>query len=530
MTPGWLLRGGLVIDGTDPAAGGAPRVADVVVRGDRIAEVREPGPAPAESDLRTLDLTGLVLAPGFIDVHSHADSSILGPAADTSKLVQGVTTEVVGNCGISLAPHASPGEVPGRLLSERTTPTWASFSEYLLAVDERRGLTHTMHLVGHSALREAVVGHADRISDVHEVAAMRRELDEALAAGAAGLSSGLIYPPGAYADSRELAALVEVLDVRHVYATHLRNESDRVLDAIEEALHTARGARCGVQISHLKATGIRNHGRTALALERLDVARAAGLRVHQDVYPYTAASTSLSSCLPPWAHAGGTAALLARLADRSTRERLRAEIETPAPHTWENVAAAAGWDNIVVAGTTTGLDEGLSLNAVAEREGVDPFEALTRILVREGGRAAMVEHSMAESDVERVLSHRATIVASDGLPAGLGAHPHPRLHGTFPRVLARYVRDSGVLDLPTAIHKMTGLPATAFGVPERGAIRAGLIADLVAFDPDRILDRATYEEPVLPPEGIAWVMQCGELAVRDGSWTGLRVGRRLGPG
>uniref|UniRef100_UPI001E47C6FE N-acyl-D-amino-acid deacylase family protein n=1 Tax=Nocardioides sp. R-C-SC26 TaxID=2870414 RepID=UPI001E47C6FE len=501
----WLIRGARVLDGT-----GAPeRPADLVVVDGRVDAVldRGPGEGPARDahpppagfdSLRVLDAEGLMVCPGFIDVHSHADASALLAQPDTSKILQGVTTEVVGNCGVSLAPlgaasaAGSTSEVAQRLSAGGVESDWHDVDAYFARLDRGTQITNTMHLIGHGAIREAIVGSEARAASADELRAMQSLLDDACAAGAVGLSSGLIYPPGVYAGPEELRALATVLDHSRVYATHVRNESDLMLEAVAEAIHTVAGARCGLQLSHLKATGRRNWGATATALKRLDHARDGGARVHQDVYPYTAASTALAACLPPWVHAGGTVAALARLDTPADRDRIRRELDAPGPHAWDNPVAAAGWSGIVVAATDSGADEGLSLSALAERDGVDPFDALVGVLLRERGRAVMVEHSMCEEDVVGVLAHPATIVASDGLPPTLGSRPHPRLHGTFPRVLARYVRERGVLDWPEAVHRMTGLPAAAFGVPDRGVVRPGAVADLVAFDPLAVAGPAAY--------------------------------------
>ncbi|MCK5892693.1 amidohydrolase family protein [Aeromicrobium sp.] len=523
MTQRTVIVGATIVDGT----GGPRRDADVLITDEKIRAVEPPGHLD-RADARRVDGTGLVVSPGFIDIHSHADGSFL-LEDDTSKILQGVTTEIVGNCGASLAP-ISPAFHPTaqRLLGGAARPQWQSVDEWFDAVRDRN-VTHVGMLVGHGNLRELVVGAADVPVEGHHLARMRAALARGLEAGALGFSSGLVYAPGAYAGRDELQGLLAALDHEHVYATHLRNEADALLASVDEALDTAATSRARLQISHLKATGRRNHGRVQEALRRLDRARADGQRVRQDVYPYTAASTALTACLPPWALAGGPIALLARLDDMTQVERLRREVESPPPHAWENPAANAGWDGLVLAGTASGQDVGLSLSDIAAREQCSPFDGLVMVLRREQARASMVEHSMLEADVETVLQHPETIVASDGLPITAGDHPHPRLHGTFARLLSRYVRERGVLDLETAVHRVTGLPAETFGLHDRGTISPGSVADLVAFDPTTVADRATYDHPTRPPSGIAWVMQCGRTSVDSGRWLGRRRGQLLRP-
>ncbi|RYI99762.1 MAG: D-aminoacylase, partial [Actinomycetales bacterium] len=336
MTRRTVVSGGVVVDGT----GAVRRQADLLLVDDRIDAVVGPGEL-AGADARHVDASGLVVAPGFIDVHSHADGSFLLDG-DASKILQGVTSEIVGNCGASLAPLGAATSHPtaDRLVADGTRPTWQSVAD-LVEAGQDRHVTHVGTLVGHGTLRELVGGHASQAIDDHQRTAMRLALAAALESGAFGLSSGLVYAPGVFAPESELESLVEVLGAEHVYATHLRNESDQLMESIEEALRTTATTDAHVQISHLKATGRRNHGSTATALRRLDRARADGRTIGQDVYPYTAASTALTACLPPWALAGGTMALLARLADAGMVARLRAEVQSAPPHPWENPVASA---------------------------------------------------------------------------------------------------------------------------------------------------------------------------------------------
>lgn len=514
-------------DGT----GAELRRCDVLVERDRIAEVRPAG------DLRTAGAvvvsgTGLVLAPGFIDVHSHADNAPLLAAPDASKISQGVTTEVVGNCGFTLAPRGRTGEALDALL-QRIFPVipadWSTFAELYATLDRHGYVTNMAPLAGHHALRILAMGMDDVPPGQAEHRVMADALAEAMEAGAFGLSTGLIYPPGLFSDTDELVALAATLPTHGIYATHMRGEGRNLLDSIGEAVRIGRESGRRVQISHLKAAGRPYWGTVATALAELDRARVDGVDVRHDVYPYTASSTMVTALLPPWFQDGGDAAVLARLADPVVRDRARAEIASGPAGDWENMAWAAGWDAIVVASTGSGAAEGMSIATLADQWGCEPFDAVARILLDERLRASMTVHQMSEDDLVAALAHPLTMIGSDGLPPGTGGRPHPRTWGTFPRVLARYSREGGPLSLPEAVRRMTSLPADTFRIPDRGIVAPGMMADLVAFDAVEVADGATYAEPVTPPSGIAWVMQAGEIVVRDGVFSGARVGRRLRP-
>jgi N-acyl-D-amino-acid deacylase len=528
MTDGYtVIQGAEVADGS----GGPVARRDVLLSGDRIAAVGPPGTYRHVTG-QVVDAAGLVVAPGFIDVHSHADNAPLLEEDDTSKILQGVTTEVVGNCGFSLAPVDAARADLLASFSRRIFPPlpwdWRSFADFLAASDACGYVTNYAPLVGHGTLRLAVLGMASRRPDEDELARMGRLLDEALEAGAFGMSTGLIYPPGLFSDTDELVALARQLGGGRVYATHMRGEGASLLASIEEALVIGAQAGCRVQISHLKALGRSNWGQTSAALQRLDRSRQDGMAVTQDAYPYDRSSTMLTACLPPWFQEGGDAAVLARLDDPAQLARARADVADPDDSTDSHVTGI-GYENILVSSTESHAFEGQTIAEIADTLGTEPFDALVHVLRVEKLRASMVSASMSEFDVMTVLAHPATMIGSDGLPPGLGGRPHPRLFGTFPRVLGRYVRDRGVLTLPEAIARMTALPAAVFGVTDRGHVTPGMVADLVAFDPRRVGDICDYRDPVRPPIGIAWVMHAGRFSVRDGRWLGKRLGRRLEP-
>ncbi|MDF5752268.1 D-aminoacylase [Spongiactinospora sp. TRM90649] len=517
------VTGGLVADGD----GGEPQALDVLIEGERIAAVATPG---SFAGIPATDASGLVVAPGFIDAHSHADNAPFLTRDDTTKILQGVTTEIVGNCGFSLAPRAGTAidDDHAARLFPPVAASWTGFPGFLAEADARGYVTNHCPLVGHGTLRVAAFGVVDRPPAPHELAGMRRSLREALDAGAFGLSSGLIYPPGAYAGTEELAALVSCLGPGHIYATHLRAEGGHLIPAIEEALTVAEKTGRRTQISHLKSVGRPNRGGVERALALLDRARATGVAVRQDAYPYDASSTSLTAALPPHYLEGGAPAVLARLRRPGAARRLAADLAAENPG-WENRVALAGWDALLVTDTPSGAFVGRTLAEIARDLAAEPVEALVHVLVSQELRVSSVTFWMDERDVRAALAHPCTMIGSDGLPPGTGGRPHPRLYGTFPRILGRYVREAGLFTLGEAVHRMTALPAAWFGVPERGRVAPGTVADLVAFDPATVRDTGDYRHPDRAPEGIAWVAQAGRFTVRQGRHLGVRAGRRLLP-
>lgn len=521
-----VIKGGLVFDGQ----GGDGVLADVVIDGAHLEAVETAG-ASADG-ARVLDATGLAVCPGFIDVHSHADNAPLLDEHDTSKILQGVTTEVVGNCGLSLAPRMPSYADELAAYCDRFFPalpwTWTGMDELFAEIDAAGCVTNMVPLVGHGTVRLAAMGMADRDPTAAEIDTMRQLVEQAVEAGVFGLSSGLIYPPGVFSETGELAELVSVLPPQLVYATHIRGEGPMLLDSLSEGLEIARRAGRLVQFSHLKAAGREQWGLVEDALELLDRARAEGLRVGQDVYPYAAASSMLTLTMPPWAQEGGEEALLARLTDPETLVRLRHDVEHGVDG-WENEIEGAGYDGLLIASTGDHRFEGKTIAELAQELGCDPFDAVVHVLVEERLNATMVMFSMSEDDVRTVLAHEHSAIGSDGLPPGTGGQPHPRLFGTFPRVLGLYARDEQVFPLGEAVRRMTSLPASTFGLEGRGALAAGSIADVVVFDPASVQDDCDFRDSVRPPQGIRWVLQGGEVAVEGTTFLGKRLGRRLVP-
>ena len=483
-----LIRGAMVIDGT----GGPATQADVALAGGRIAAVGALDPRAWRAD-HVRDAAGLALCPGFVDVHTHDDTSVVRTPDLWPKLSQGVTTVVVGNCGVSAAPvrpdRWAGGAVPDpmNLLGRAAGFRYPTFASYRDAVARARPAVNVAALVGHTALRANHMDRLDRPATADEIAAMRAELEDALAGGALGLSTGLAYANARQAPTEEVLALAEPLAAAGaLYATHLRSEFAEVLDALDEAVRIGRHARVPVVVSHLKCAGPDNWGRSGAVLAALDRARASHAvdpdSVGWDCYPYAAGSSTLD---------------LAQVTDRH-------EITV----TWSDPHPEMG---------------GRSLAEVAAVWGTTLVDAARRLQP-----AGAIYHSMSEEDVRRILRHPATAIGSDGLPND--PRPHPRLWGAFPRVLGRYCRDLGLFPLAEAVHRMTGLSARRFGLAERGEVREGYWADLVLFDPASVRDVATYADPQRPAAGIAAVWVNGVLSSRDQVPTGERGGRFVARG
>ncbi len=516
-----ILRGGTLYDGL----GGVGRRGDIAVTGDCITGL---GDLSQETAGRTLDVTGLAVAPGFIDIHTHSDFSLLLNRPMRSSIAQGVTTELVGNCGTSIG-LVSAAEVfaQERRWAERggMVIDWTSLGEYLSRVADGGLGCNVATLAGHGTIRKAVMGFDDRPPTDAELAQMQSFLSAALADGAVGLSTGLEYLPGGYARHEEVAALAAVArDAGGFYATHIRNEGDTLVESIQEALRVAETTGVPLQLSHHKCEGLANWGKPHLTLPMMAQARAAGLDVLTDQYPYTAFMTGLMVILlPHWAKDGTMEDTMGRLRDPSLRARILGEI---AAEPWD-------WNTVQIGIARTRREaQGLTLAELGAKENKSPAEAALDLLLDEEGWVAAVHFAMSEEDVEFILQDPHTMIGSDGVandPASEMAEDktHPRSYGTYPRVFARYVRDREVLSLPEAIRRMTSLPARRLNLTDRGTLRVGAKADITVFNPASIRDTATFDEPHQFPTGIHHVVVNGRLAIENGVQTDVLSGRVL---
>jgi N-acyl-D-amino-acid deacylase len=513
--PSLVIRGASVLDGS-----GAPaRTATVVVERDRIVRIAE-GRSAVEGD-RTVDGTGLALAPGFVDTHSHADlSAFVEPSMD-SAVRQGITTVVVGNCGSSAWPDAGLEDAAQLVgVTAADLPVrWSSYAGYLDAIDQARPACNVAALVGQGAIRGQAMGNVRRPPTEDELDAMRRSVAEAVDAGAVGMSTGLIYPPGMHADTPEITELARVAGAHGgLYASHIRDEGRAVFEAVAEAVRIGRDGGVPAHVSHLKVESSYAWGRGEELLAFLDRTRADGSDVSADQYPYTAWETSLATILPPWAPVESLGEQLQRGA---ASDRLVRTIERGEPG-WSGNVDGVGWDRIAIG--THQPDPSVSGSTVAElaeATGERPVDVAIGLLLADPF-TGMVGHGMLEEDVRRIAARPDIMVGTDGIavaPDGpLGRFAvHPRYYGTFPRVLGRYVREERLLGLPAAIRKMTSLPADRFGLRDRGRIAEGAFADLVLFDADRVRDVSTFERPHAFPEGIDLVVVNGEV-----TWDGRR--------
>ncbi len=480
---------------------------------------------------RVIEAEGLALAPGFIDTHAHSDFTLLADPRGQGKITQGVTTEVNGNCGMSAAP------LFGKAIERREEDLrelgisfrWHTFRDYFLLLESQGLGINTANLAGHGNLRGSVVGYDDRRPTAEEMAGMRRLLAEAVADGAIGLSTGLIYPPGIYSTTDELVELGRVLHRADlIYTSHMRSEGSTLAEAVDEVIRIGQEAGIRVNISHIKTAGEANWHKADAVISRLHEVRNSGLRLTCDRYPYIASSTDLDAILPAWVFDGGNDEELRRLGDPATRRRIEDEISG-------QVSRPGYWGKIIVSSIGSEKNkwmEGMTLDEISARLHISGTEAFFNIVIEERLRVGAIFLSMNEDNLRKFLSLPFCMVGSDSSarcfdgPTVQGK-PHPRTFGTFPRLFGRYVREEGLLSLPEAVHKATMLPAEIFGLRKRGRIREGFFADLVLFDPERITDRATFGDPFQPADGIRSVFVNGREALSEGRLTHRLGGRVL---
>jgi N-acyl-D-amino-acid deacylase len=519
-----LVRHGLIIDGS----GNPGAIGDIALAGGRIAAL---GASLTGDAKKFVDAQGLAVTPGFIDIKTHSDFVLpINPKAE-SKVRQGVTTEIIGHCGFSVAP-VLPGKA--RLLADYLSggAPWLpfremSFTEYLdtfPAVAVNTGM-----LVGHNTLRLMVMGLEDRAPSEAELNQMIALLEDGVRAGALGMSSGLFTPPGSFAKSDEMRALCTVLKKYNAeYFTHIRDESNKVIDAVEEAIDIARTTGVHVEIVHLKCSGVDNWGKATQVLDRIAAARAEGCEIDCDAYPYTAGANPLKNLLPGWVQVGGNEAMLARLAKSEVRARIRTEIVEHGLNNWGRIPS---WDAVQISiSPRMPKTAGQTVASLATMRGCDPIDLICDHLIEDNGATRVLVTSISEDDVRTIVHSPTALVGSDGnCVATYGTvsqgMPHPRFYGTFPRVISRYVHDERLIPLEQAIYKMTGGSAKALKLRDRGLLRTGYRADITIFDPDDFRDEATYADPHRYPSGArTTVIVNGTVVVDNASHTGATPG------
>jgi N-acyl-D-aspartate/D-glutamate deacylase len=522
-----VIRNATLIDGT----GGPPRPGDVGITAGRITAV---GSIGADADVgRTINASGWIVCPGFIDIHTHSDLTLVADGIGESKLRQGVTTEVVGNCSFSAFPIE-----PDRLdlhadhlagVSAPIRPWWTDFDGYADALEDQGLAINVAPLAGHGTLRVAAMGLDERRATTAEVSRMERDLDRALEQGAFGMSTGLTLVPSSFGDFDEVAALARVLASHGaLYATHSRSIPPDERASVAEAIDIGRQTGVSVEFSHLAINRPERWGCGAELLTMFEEARAEGIDIFFDVYPYDASSSPLTQYLPPWVTAGGTEAMRSRLADAAKRRRA---LDDMAMGWFDGIPWL--WDRFVVSGSPDGEFVNLTLDELSAREGIEPYELTLRLCERYGNELNVVLFYRSEIDVERFVAHPLSVIGSDGNAISLEQSdgcPHPRNFGTFPRVLGSYVRDRGVLDLSDAVRKMTGEPARRLGLEDRGTLTVGSVADIVVFDPESVIDNADFGQGATAPTGIETVIVGGSVVLDRGIIGTDRPGRVLRKG
>jgi N-acyl-D-amino-acid deacylase len=515
-----LIKNGTVLDGT----GASALRADVGICGERIAAIGDLAKADAE---QTIDATEQLVCPGFIDVHSHSDAYLLIEPRASSKVFQGITTEVCGNCGASAAPRLGDAKLPSDWQDKTFPGVWRTVSEYRSLFDQAKPAVNEALLIGHNTLHRGVCGYEPRGATPEELKEMCRALEQALDEGGCGLSTGLIYPPASAVPSEEIVALATLCAKKErIYTTHMRSEGKQLLEAIDEALEIGRRSGVRVQISHLKTSGQANWHKVNAALEKIEAARAAGDGVAADRYPYTAACTDLDIILPDWALYDGKKAVLARLADSGVRKKIRAEVLAGRGEFGFSTVMIGSVENPALQAL-----RGMKVDAAAQWLGMEPVDALLHIIEQDELRTGGIFFGMCEENMWKILAQPWVMIGCDAslrAPDGILStdHPHPRAYGSFTKLL-RAALDGQTVPLPEMIRKMTSLAAEQFRLKDRGVLRAGAFADVAVFQPKSVRENTSYAHPHRLSDGLTTLLVNGTLTLADGRLTGLRNGRFL---
>ncbi len=529
-----IIKGGTVYDGT----GAEPRRADLAIRSDRIAGVGDFRSAKAKT---IIDAKGLAVAPGFINMLSWSNESLIQDGRSQSEIRQGVTTEIMGE-GESMGPVND--RVREHMLREQSDIKydikWNTLAEYLRYLETRGVSCNVASFIGATTIREYVIGFEDKAPTAEQLDQMRELVRKEMEAGALGIGSSLIYPPAFYAKTEELIEMCKVAaKYQGKYISHMRSEGNHLLEALDELIRISREAGIPAEVYHIKAAGQPNWGKIGDLLSRIEGAQKEGLKITADMYTYTAGGTGLDACLPPWTEDGGYPALFKRLRDPATREKIKAQVQTPT-NEWENMYLAAGGpEHIVLAGFKSEKLKpltGKTLADVANMRGKDPIDTAMDLIAEDESRIGTIYFMISEENIKKELTKPWISFGSDEAsqaPEGvfLKSNPHPRAYGNFARVLGKYVRDGKVVPLTEAIRRLSGLPATNLGLDHRGFLKEGMFADVVVFDPATIADRATFEKPHQYAVGMKHVFVNGVQVLKDGEHTGAKAGRALwGPG
>lgn len=529
-----LIKDGFIVDGLSTQWCRA----DVGVHEGKIVKI---GRIPTSKADLVIDARGLIVAPGFIDMHSHSDITALIYPEANSKVYQGVATEVVGNCGLSPAPVNRNNlsllkqyldSFFGKI-SEHLPWTWLTLKEYYEKVTNQGISVNMVPLVGHGVIRIAVMGFEACRPSRSELDSMKMLVKQAMEEGAFGMSVGLTYPPGLFTETDELVELARIIgEYGGLYASHIRDEGSNIMNAIMEAIRISREANVSVEISHIKVMGRKNWGRSSEIIKAIEEARKNGVNITADQYPYIAGQTGLYAILPPWVQEGGIRKLLERISNPSIKDRIRKDMEDGV-NGWRSIASEIGWDNIVIATTEKNkFIEGKTISQIAELWGLNPLETVFKLLRDESGSVSIILFYGCEDDLKNFLSRRWVMIGSDhnGIKVGegpLGGIQHPRAYGTFPRVIAKYVREDVLLSLGEAIRRMTSLPARKLKLKDRGILREGMWADIVVFDVLKLIDKATYQNPTIYAEGIEYLLINGIPVIEKGKHTGAKPGKIL---